>query len=266
LHAFFGFSGVPPSPPPKTLQSVRTFHLVPESILNRFLVQIFSNFYSRQNKFFHANKFALQENFFLAARVEGFSRDLGKSCVPKNRGFFTLRSGSQKWVAGSFFQVPRELFADSFSTSLDLLLSGWIFFLLRSTSKKLKPKEATILWPPRSVGSPFPSLRFWSSYHPLRFCESLLRLFQSLREHVCDLLLRSWAYPRLLFFQKDSTASAGLILAVLRSNLCAATSLCASHLCAPAKTHCEYRLVSSGLFFFLVSHLTASVDFCKIWD
>jgi hypothetical protein len=68
------------------------------------------------------------------------------------------------------------------SAPFDLLFSGWIFFLPRSTSKKLKPKEATILWPPRSVGSTFPSTRFWSSYHPLLSCESLFfELFQFCR-------------------------------------------------------------------------------------
>ena len=77
-------------------------------------------------------------------------------------GIFSLRSGSQKWVFLQTFPDP-EFRSLNFSFSEfvdiryahDLLLSGWIFFLPRSTSKKLKPKEATILWPPRSVGSTF---------------------------------------------------------------------------------------------------------------
>ena len=98
---------------------------------------------------------------------------ISENGVPKNPGFFTLRSGSQKWVL-NFVSFRLEIFlTDSLRSRICFFLGGSFLVPVRSYLTVTDLQSARVALLEAHSSSTFPSLRFWSSYHPLRYCESL---------------------------------------------------------------------------------------------
>ena len=124
------FRGGPPSPPPKPqkpFRSVRTFLIAPRRFFYRLAHKIFSKFCSCQTKFSTRTSSRCKKINFLAVRVYGIFRDLGKSCVPKNRGFLRFAPGLKNGCRQPLCELLRVL---RLRCAHDLLFLGGSFFSL----------------------------------------------------------------------------------------------------------------------------------------